>query len=246
MSRGSGGPRRSGGPRSHPDTSVRPAVPGDERAIAALQWGAWRALLTGEELAAQGLSEERLRAGWEVALSSPRPASAALVVALHGNSVVGFALAGPDDEAGAVRGQASVAGGPPGVVRGQAAPAGGPPGAVRGQAASAGGPPGAVRGQAASAGGPPGAVRGQAGGAPAAVPTQIYELVVEPRFCRSGHGSRMLAAVADLVGGAMRVWIDARDEARQRFFSSAGFAPAGAGRTIGDGYTQHLWWARAE
>ena len=218
MSRGSGGPRRSGGPRSHPDTSVRPAVPGDERAIAALQWGAWRALLTGEELAAQGLSEERLRAGWEVALSSPRPASAALVVALHGNSVVGFALAGPDDEAGAVRGQAGVAGGPPGAVRGQAAPAGGPPGAAP----------------------------VQTGGAPAAVPTQIYELVVEPRFCRSGHGSRMLAAVADLVGGAIRVWIDARDEARQRFFSSAGFAPAGAGRTIGDGHTQHLWWARAE
>ena len=211
MSRGSGGPRRSGGPRSHPDTSVRPAVPGDERAIAALQWGAWRALLTGEELAAQGLSEERLRAGWEAALSSPRPASAALVVALHGNSVVGFALAGPDDEAGADRGQSGV-----------------------------------VRGQAVSAGGPPGAAPVQTGGAPAAVPTQIYELVVEPRFCRSGHGSRMLAAVADLVGGAMRVWIDARDEARQRFFSSAGFAPAGAGRTIGDGHTQHLWWARAE
>ena len=218
MSRGSGGPRRSGGPRSHPDTSVRPAVPGDERAIAALQWGAWRALLTGEELAAQGLSEERLRAGWEAALSSPRPASAALVVALHGNSVVGFALAGPDDEAGAVRGQAGAAGGPPGVVRGQAG----------------------------AAGGPPGAAPVQTSGAPAAVPTQIYELVVEPRFCRSGHGSRMLAAVADLVGGAMRVWIDARDEARQRFFSSAGFAPAGAGRTIGDGHTQHLWWARAE
>ena len=210
--------RGSGGPRSHPDTSVRPAVPGDERAIAALQWGAWRALLTGEELAAQGLSEERLRAGWEAALSSPRPASAALVVALHGNSVVGFALVGPDDEAGIVRGQASVAGGPPG----------------------------AVRGQAGAADGPPGAAPVQTGGAPAAVPTQIYELVVEPRFCRSGHGSRMLAAVADLVGGAMRVWIDARDEARQRFFSSAGFAPAGAGRTIGDGHTQHLWWARAE
>lgn len=210
--------RGSGGPRSHPDTSVRPAVPGDERAIAALQWGAWRALLTGEELAAQGLSEERLRAGWEAALSSPRPASAALVVALHGNSVVGFALAGPDDEAGADRGQSG----------------------------AAGGPPGAVRGQAGAAGGPPGAAPAQTGGVPAAVPTQIYELVVEPRFCRSGHGSRMLAAVADLVGGAMRVWIDARDEARQRFFSSAGFAPAGAGRTIGDGHTQHLWWARAE
>lgn len=224
--------RGSGGPRSHPDTSVRPAVPGDERAIAALQWGAWRALLTGEELAAQGLSEERLRAGWEAALSSPRPASAALVVALHGNSVVGFALVGPDDEAGIVRGQASVAGGPSGVVRGQAAPAGGPPGAVRGQAGAADGPPGAAP--------------VQTGGAPAAVPTQIYELVVEPRFCRSGHGSRMLAAVADLVGGAIRVWIDARDEARQRFFSSAGFAPAGAGRAIGDGHTQHLWWARAE
>lgn len=225
MSRGSGGPRRSGGPRSHPDTSVRPAVPGDEGAIAALQWGAWRALLTGEELAAQGLSEERLRAGWGAALSSPRPASAALVVALHGNSVVGFALAGPDDEAGA---------------------AGGPPGAVRGQSGAAGGPPGVVPVQAGAAGGPPGAAPAQTGGVPAAVPTQIYELVVEPRFCRSGHGSRMLAAVADLVGGAMRVWIDARDEARQRFFSSTGFAPAGAGRTIGDGHTQHLWWARAE
>ena len=210
--------RGSGEPRSHPDTSVRPAVPGDEGAIAALQWEAWRALLTGEELAAQGLSEERLRAGWEAALSSPRPASAALVVALHGNSVVGFALAGPDDEAGADRGQSG----------------------------AAGGPPGAVRGQAGAAGGPPGAAPAQTGGVPAAVPTQIYELVVEPRFCRSGHGSRMLAAVADLVGGAMRVWIDARDEARQRFFSSAGFAPAGAGRTIGDGHTQHLWWARAE
>ena len=216
MSRGSGGPRRSGGPRSHPDTSVRPAVPGDERAIAALQWGAWRALLTGEELAAQGLSEERLRAGWEAALSSPRPASAALVVALHGNSVVGFALAGPDDEAGAARGQAGGAGGSSG-----AAPV-----------------------QADGAGGPSGAAPVQADGGPEAVPTQIYELVVEPRFCRSGHGSRMLAAVADLVGGAMRVWIDARDEARQRFFSSAGFAPAGAGRAIGDGHTQHLWWAR--
>ena len=194
--------RGSGEPRSHPDTSVRPAVPGDERAIAALQWGAWRALLTGEELAAQGLSEERLRAGWEAALSSPRPAPAVLVVALHGNSVVGFALAGPDDEAGAARGQAGGAGGPPG-----AAPV-------------------------------------QADGGPGAVPTQIYELVVDPRFSRSGHGSRMLAAVADLVGGAMRVWVDARDEARQRFFSSAGFAPAGAGRAIGDGHTQHLWWAR--
>ena len=187
----------SGEPRSHSDTSVRPAVPGDERAIAALQWRAWRALFGGEELAAQGLSEERLRAGWESALSSPRPASAALVVALHSNSVVGFALAGPDDEAGA-------------------------------------------------AGGPTGAVRGQSGGAPAAAATQIYELVVDPSFSRSGHGSRMLAAVADLVGGALRVWIDARDEARQRFFSSAGFAPAGAGRAIGDGHTQHLWWARAE
>lgn len=187
----------SGEPRSHPDTSVRPAVPGDERAIAALQWGAWWAFFSGEELAAQGLSEERLRAGWESALSSPRPASAALVVALHGSSIVGFALAGPDDEAGA-------------------------------------------------AGGPSGVVRGQEGGAPAAVATQIYELVVDPRFAGLGHGSRMLAAVADLVGGAMRVWIDVCDEARQRFFSSAGFAPAGAGRAIGDGHTQHLWWARAE
>ena len=215
----------SGEPRSHSDTSVRPAVSGDERAIAALQWGAWRALFGGEELAAQGLSEERLRAGWESALSSPCPASAALVVALHGSSIVGFALAGPDDEAGA---------------------AGGPSGVVRGQEGGAGGPPGAVRGQAGAADGPPGAAPVQTGGAPAAVPTQIYELVVEPRFCRSGHGSRMLAAVADLVGGAMRVWIDARDESRQRFFSSAGFAPAGAGRTIGDGHTQHLWWARAE
>ena len=73
--------------------------------------------------------------------------------------------------------------------------------------------------------------------------TQVYELTVEKNFRRSGHASRLLAAVADLTSGQLRAWVGVDDEERQRFYTSAGFAPSGAVRVLGDGLTQHMWWA---
>ena len=174
-----------------PDRSVRPAQSGDARAIARLQREAWRSLMGQDALDAQGITEEALAAQWEATLASPRPDGTALLVALHGNRIVGFALAGPD-EAGA-------------------------PSA-----------PDAESGEAAVAA------------------TQVYELTVDKNFRRSGHASRLLSAVADLTSGQLRVWVGVDDEERQRFDTSAGFAPSGAVRVLGDGPTQHMWWAERD
>ena len=141
-------------------------------------------------LDAQGITEEALAARWEATLASPRPGGTALLVALHGNTIVGFALAGPD-EAGATSGDS--------VLPSEAAAA-----------------------------------------------TQVYELTVDKNFRRSGHGSRLLSAIADLTSGQLRVWVGVDDEERQRFYTSAGFAPSGAVRVMGDGPTQHMWWAERD
>ena len=83
-------------------------------------------------------------------------------------------------------------------------------------------------------------------GAPTVAATQVYELTVDRNFRRSGHASRLLSAVADLTGGQLRVWVGVDDEERQRFYTSAGFAPSGAVRVMGDGLTQHMWWAQRD
>ena len=172
---------------SAPDRSVRPAQPGDEGAIARLQVLAWSALMGDQALAAQGVTEELLVRQWEATLAAPRPVGSAALVALHANTIAGFALAGPD-EAGAQ------------------------------PVDSAPDEQGSV------------------------IATQVYELVVDPHFRRAGHASRLLAAIADLTSGALHVWIGADDEERQRFYTSAGFAPSGAVRSMGE-QTQHMWWA---
>ena len=174
-----------------PDRSVRPAPSGEARAIARLQREAWRSLMGQDALDAQGITEEALAAQWEATLVSPRPGGTALLVALHGNTIVGFALAGPDEA--------------------------GVPSA-----------PEASPGEAAVAA------------------TQVYELTVDKNFRRSGHASRLLSAVADLTSGQLRVWVGVDDEERQRFYTSAGFAPSGAVRVLGDGPTQHMWWAERD
>ena len=174
-----------------PDRSVRPAQSGDARAIARLQCEAWRSLMGQDALDTQGITEEALAAQWEATLGSPRPGGTALLVALHGNTLGGFALAGPDEA-----GEASA--------------------------------PDAESGEAAVAA------------------TQVYELTVDKNFRRSGHASRLLSAVADLTSGQLRVWVGVDDEERQRFFTSAGFAPSGAVRVMGDGPTQHMWWAERD
>ena len=88
------------------------------------------------------------------------------------------------------------------------------------------------------------------GGDPVPAGTDIHELAVDPDFARSGHGSRLLQAIVDTTDArCLRVWISPDDEARVRFYQSAGFAPAPVRRSLGTpqsrgpGLVQQLWWA---
>lgn len=77
--------------------------------------------------------------------------------------------------------------------------------------------------------------------------TEILTLEVEPARRRQGHGSRLLAAIADISRprhAELRVWIVPQDEARVRFFQSAGFGPGPLRQNLDAGratLVQHLW-----
>lgn len=64
----------------------------------------------------------------------------------------------------------------------------------------------------------------------------IGTLLVEPRWGRRGHGSRLLAAAIDLAretGSTTAVcWALEADQASQGFFRSAGWEPDGTGRAM--------------
>jgi GNAT superfamily N-acetyltransferase len=64
----------------------------------------------------------------------------------------------------------------------------------------------------------------------------VTELLVEPRWGRRGHGSRLLAASVDLWredGFTSAVaWAYDGDTATRKFLTSAGWAPDGAGRAL--------------
>ncbi len=74
---------------------------------------------------------------------------------------------------------------------------------------------------------------------PAGPTTELATLLVEPRWGRRGHGSRLLAAVADLArdGGAARLqtWLLEPDRVSAGFYESAGWAPDGWARTLDTG-----------
>jgi GNAT superfamily N-acetyltransferase len=62
------------------------------------------------------------------------------------------------------------------------------------------------------------------------------DLLVEPRWGRRGHGSRLLAAAVDLwredgLKGVV-AWVYEADTAMQKFLTSAGWEPDGAGRAL--------------
>jgi len=63
---------------------------------------------------------------------------------------------------------------------------------------------------------------------------EIIALEVPEELGRRGHGSRLVAAVADFAredrATELQVWIPVGDEARTRFYNSAGFAPRGIRR----------------
>jgi GNAT superfamily N-acetyltransferase len=74
---------------------------------------------------------------------------------------------------------------------------------------------------------------------PAGPTTEVSQLLVEPRWGRRGHGSRLLAAVADLAHASgvarLQVWLPENDRVSARFFESAGWAPDGWARTLDTG-----------
>lgn len=74
---------------------------------------------------------------------------------------------------------------------------------------------------------------------PAGPTTELTTLLVEPRWGRRGHGSRLLAAVVDIAvaAGAARLqsWLLEPDSVSARFLESAGWAPDGWARTLDTG-----------
>lgn len=64
----------------------------------------------------------------------------------------------------------------------------------------------------------------------------VTALLVEPRWGRRGHGSRLLAATADLLRAdgvqTMVTWIFDRDPASRSFYAAAGWEPDGAARLL--------------
>jgi len=64
----------------------------------------------------------------------------------------------------------------------------------------------------------------------------VTELLVEPRWGRRGHGSRLLAAAVDLWrsdGFATALaWVYEQDPATRAFLTSSGWAPDGASRAL--------------
>lgn len=64
----------------------------------------------------------------------------------------------------------------------------------------------------------------------------VATLLVEPRWGRRGHGSRLLAAAVDHLSGdgmtAATAWVFDRDRASRAFYTSAGWESDGLGRTL--------------
>lgn len=62
------------------------------------------------------------------------------------------------------------------------------------------------------------------------------DLLVEPRWGRRGHGSRLLAAACDILRAdgfdSMVAWTYERDTATKAFLTSAGWEPDGATRAL--------------
>lgn len=69
--------------------------------------------------------------------------------------------------------------------------------------------------------------------------SELMTLLVEPRWGRRGHGSRLLAAVVDLTAATgtarLQMWLPESDDVTARFLTAAGWAPDGWGRTLDTG-----------
>lgn len=155
---------------------MRPARADDVPEIVRIQLDTWRTayarLLPPAVLA--GVSAAQADVRWAAAVTAPPSPQHRVLVAVEGQSVVGFAAFGPSEDA------------------------------------ERAGPPSAT----------------------------IHALLVEPRWGRRGHGSRLLAATVDhLRADGMRhavVWVVEGDAASASFYRSAGWEPDGYVRTLAD------------
>ncbi|MPQ96334.1 GNAT family N-acetyltransferase [Modestobacter sp. I12A-02628] len=80
--------------------------------------------------------------------------------------------------------------------------------------------------------------------------TEVAALLVEPRWGRRGHGSRLLAAVADTAAGTgarrLQMWLPVGDTVTAGFLEAAGWARDGWVRTLDTGsgpLVVHSWHA---
>jgi GNAT superfamily N-acetyltransferase len=83
--------------REPSDVSVRPAVPGDEEAVTRVQVRAWRdthSSALGDDVV-DALDVATMRERWAAAIASPPGPGFAVLVALDGPDVVGFAAVTP-------------------------------------------------------------------------------------------------------------------------------------------------------
>ncbi|MGO1510630.1 MAG: GNAT family N-acetyltransferase [Actinomycetales bacterium] len=214
--------------RGGPDVSVRPTIPGDADALGAIHAATMRAsLAAGAGLSPDDEALTVIEAG-NLALTWANAAAVTerghyVLTALDAADVVGLAALAP------------------------AAPATEEEAAQLADAAQA----------ARSAQGAPGGqadVPSEPGGAEVdshrAAMLEILALEIRPDAERVGHGSRLLAACADLArdagATALSIWTVRGDEARQKFLDAAGFAPTGRRREIPVGpaeAVQDEWWA---
>ncbi|TYK48223.1 GNAT family N-acetyltransferase [Actinomadura decatromicini] len=65
---------------------------------------------------------------------------------------------------------------------------------------------------------------------------ELITLLVDPAHTRAGHGSRLLAATADLLRedgfAVLTSWVFEADDVTRTFLGSAGWAPDGTARTL--------------
>jgi GNAT superfamily N-acetyltransferase len=163
------------------DVSVRPARPADAAEVARVQVVTWRTAYR-RVLPASVLDDwdaDAATASWRAAVESPPTPGHGVLVALEGQTVVGFAAFGTAE-----------------LTAGEQPHAAGPT-------------------------------------------AELSTLLVEPRWGRRGHGSRLLAAVTDIAmaGGAARLqtWLLEPDRVSADFYESTGWAPDGWARTLETG-----------
>lgn len=190
------------------DASVRPARGQDVPEIARIQLDTWRLAYTRllPEPLLAAVTQEQAEATWAAAVTAPPSPRHHVLVALENETIVGFVAFGPADPADAEKLDTN-------TWVTDSDPAGNAGTAETGTAE-----------RSASAQERPAEVG------------SIMTLLVEPRWGRRGHGSRLLAATVDHlrtdgINHAL-TWVLDRDKASASFYESAGWQRDGYARAL--------------